>query len=102
MYKMDMFKDKSWGFPGGAVVESLPADAGGAGLWPGPGKIPHATERLGPWAMAAEPARPEPVLHTGEATTVRGPHTTKKEKKKEKEWVKSDTLRFLQKMQERE
>ena len=31
--------------------------------------------------MAAEPAHPEPVLRTGEATTVRGPHTAKKKKK---------------------
>ena len=27
------------------------------------GKIPHAAERLGPWATIAEPARLEPVLH---------------------------------------
>ena len=32
------------GFPGGAVVESLPANAGGVGLIAGQGtKIPHAT-----------------------------------------------------------
>ena len=28
-------------------------------------RIPHATEWLGPSAMAAEPARPEPVLCDG-------------------------------------
>ena len=33
------------GFPGGAVVESLPANAGDV---PRSGKIPHAAERLGP------------------------------------------------------
>ena len=51
------------GFPGGAVVASPPADAGHTGSCPGPGtgKIPHAAERLGPWAMVAEPVRPEPV-----------------------------------------
>ena len=27
------------------------------------GKIPHATEQLGPWATITEPARLEPVLH---------------------------------------
>ena len=27
-----------WGFPGGAVVESLPADAGDRGSSPGPGR----------------------------------------------------------------
>ena len=35
------------GFPGGAVVESPPADAGDAGSCPSPG-VPHAAERLGP------------------------------------------------------
>ena len=39
------------GFPGGAVVENLPA-----------GKIPHAAEQLGPWATITDPARLEPVL----------------------------------------
>ena len=36
------------GFPGGAVVESLPANAGGHGFEPWSGKIPHAAEQLGP------------------------------------------------------
>ena len=37
------------GFPGGAVVENLPANAGDTGSSPGlAGKIPHATEQLGP------------------------------------------------------
>ena len=49
------------GFPGGAVVESLPANAGDTGS--SPGKIPHATEQLGPWATTTEPVRLEPVLH---------------------------------------
>ena len=35
----------------------------GHGFEPWSGKIPHATERLGPWAAIAEPARLEPVLH---------------------------------------
>ena len=29
------------------------------------GKIPHAAERLGPWATITEPARLEPVLRNG-------------------------------------
>ena len=45
-------KIKFPGFPGGAVAESLPADAGDTGSIPGPdpwsGKIPHATEQMGP------------------------------------------------------
>ena len=45
------------GFPGGAVVENLPANAE-----PWSGKIPHAVEHLGPWATTTEPARLEPVF----------------------------------------
>ena len=36
------------GFPGGAVVQSPPADAGENGFMPRSGKIPHDAERLGP------------------------------------------------------
>ena len=32
---------------------------------PRAGKIPRATQRLGPWATTAEPARLEPVLRNG-------------------------------------
>ena len=43
----------------------------GYGFEPWSGKIPHATEQLGPWATITEPARLEPVLcnkrgHDGE------------------------------------
>ena len=31
-------KAKLWGFPGGAVVENLPANAGDTGSSPGPGR----------------------------------------------------------------
>ena len=34
----------------------------GHGFEPWSGKIPHAAERLGPWATIAEPARLKPVL----------------------------------------
>ena len=37
----------------------------GHGFEPWSGKIPHAAERLGPWATIAEPARLEPVLRNG-------------------------------------
>ena len=50
------------GFPGGAVVENLPANAGDTGSSPGLGKTPHAAEQLGLWATTTEPARLEPVL----------------------------------------
>ena len=39
--------EKMGGFPGGAVVENLPANAGDMGSSPGLGRIPHATEQLG-------------------------------------------------------
>ena len=34
----------------------------GHGFEPWSGKIPHATEQMGPWATITEPARLEPVL----------------------------------------
>ena len=59
-------KVNTMGFPGGAVVESLPANAGDTGSSPGLGRshIPHATEQLGLWAITTEPARLEPVLRS--------------------------------------
>ena len=41
-------KERMSGFPGGAVVENLPANAGGHGFKPWSGKIPHAAEQLSP------------------------------------------------------
>ena len=38
MYYSVYFKTIWWGFPGGAVVKSLPANAGDTGLRPGPGR----------------------------------------------------------------
>ena len=55
-------KTNGGGFPGGAVVENLPANARGHGFEPWSGKIPHAAEQLGPWATTTELARLEPVL----------------------------------------
>ena len=37
----------------------------GHGFEPWSGKIPHATEQLGPWATTTEPAQLEPVLRNG-------------------------------------
>ena len=51
-----------WGFPGGTLVENLPAQCRGHGFEPWSGKIPHAAEQLGPWATTTEPAHLEPVL----------------------------------------
>ena len=69
---------KLWGFPGGAVVENLPANAGDTGSSPGLGR-PHMPRSS--WAR-------EPQLlslriwslcsATREATIVRGPRTAMK------------------------
>ena len=46
------------GFPGGAVVENPPANAGDTGLIPGQGtKIPHTTGQLSPRAASTELVR---------------------------------------------
>ena len=42
------FKTITLGFPGGAVVENLPAQCRGHGFEPWSGKIPHAAEQLSP------------------------------------------------------
>ena len=44
----ELTRDHQEGFPGGAVVENLPANARGHGFEPWSGKIPHAAEQLGP------------------------------------------------------
>ena len=71
---MNVRKTKPQGFPGGAVVGSLPANAGDTGSSPGLGKIPHAAEQLSPWATTTEPARLEPVLRNGREREERPAH----------------------------
>ena len=71
-------KSREWGFPGGAVVENLPANAGDTGSSPGLGRS-HV-----PWSCWAH----EPQLlslriwslcsATREAAIVRGPRTVMK------------------------
>ena len=51
MCQPDWLKDAQ-GFPGGAVVENPPANAG---FEPWSGKIPHATEQLSLCATTTEP-----------------------------------------------
>ena len=46
---------------------------GGHGFGPCSGGIPHAAERLGPWAAATEPVRLEPVLRSGRGRDSEGP-----------------------------
>ena len=66
------------GFPGGAVVENLPANAGDTGSSPGLGRsrMPRSDWACEPqllslrvWSLCST---------TGEAAIVRGPHTTMK------------------------
>ena len=59
----------------------------GHGFVPRSGKIPHATERLGPWAMAAEPACPEPVLRNGRGHNSERPAYRKKKKGKKRKYT---------------
>ena len=47
--------DKTWDFPGGAVVMNPPANAGDSGSSPGPGRS-HAAEQLSPCATTTAPA----------------------------------------------
>ena len=64
-----------WGFPGGATVENLPANAGDTGSSPGLGRshMPRSNWARDPqllslhvWSLCSA---------TREAATVRGPHT---------------------------
>ena len=48
----DLFGD----FPGGTVVENLPANAGDTGSSPGPGRSHMAVEQLSPCTTTTEPA----------------------------------------------
>ena len=37
-YLSSLLRNTSWGFPGGAVIKNLPANAGDMGSSPGPGR----------------------------------------------------------------
>ena len=71
-------KESCWGFPGGAVVEGLPANAGDTGSGPGLGRshVPQSGYAREPqllslrvWSLCSA---------TGEAAIVRGPCTAMK------------------------
>ena len=56
----DVKKNVLWYFPGGLVVKNPPCHAGNMGSIPGQGiKLPHATEKLSPWATTTELCTPE-------------------------------------------
>ena len=68
----------SWGFPGGAVVENLPANAGDTGSSPGPGRS-HMSRS--DWAREPQLLSLRvwsPCSATREAAIVRGPRTAMK------------------------
>ena len=83
-------KIKSWGFPGGAVVEGLPAGAGDMGSSPGLGgsHVPRTSWARGPqllslrvWSLcpatggAAMVGGPRTAMGSGPCTAMRsGPH----------------------------
>ena len=78
LFSLHLFRKQLLGFPGGAVVESLPANAGDAGLGPGLGgsRMPRSGWAREPqllslhvWSLCSA---------TGEAATVRGPRTAMK------------------------
>ena len=68
------------GFPGGAAVESPPADARDTGSCPGPGRshMPRSGWAREPWPLSLRVR--SLCSGTGEATTVRGPRTTHTQK----------------------
>ncbi|XP_073648792.1 DNA helicase MCM8 isoform X4 [Tursiops truncatus] len=70
------------GFPGGAVVEGPPADAGDTDSCPGPGRshMPRSGWAREPWPLSLRVW--SLCSATGEATTVRGPRTAKKKKRR--------------------
>ena len=77
-------KNLGQGFPGGAVVGSPPADAGGAGSCPGPGgsRMPRSGWAREPWPLGLRVR--SLCSATGGAAAVRGPRTAKKIKIKNK------------------
>ena len=72
--------NKKWfvGFPGGAVVRNLPANAGDTGSSPGPGRshMPRSNWACEPQLLSLRVWSLCPA--TREAATVKGPRTTMK------------------------
>ena len=58
-----MHKDDVVGLPWWHSGWESTCQCRGHGFEPWSGKIPHATEQLGPWATTTEPAHLEPLLH---------------------------------------
>ena len=78
------YKKTNRGFPGGTVFESPPAGAGDTGSCLGPGRshMPRSGWAREPWPLGLHVRSTCSTM--GEATTVRGPHTAKENKTKQK------------------
>ena len=76
-----MATEQSRDFPGGPVVKNLSANAGGMGLDPWSGKIPHAMGQLNPCITTAEPVSLEPVLHGERSRHNEKPSATAREER---------------------
>ena len=64
LYKTGLIKSTLQGFPGGAVVENLPANAGDRGSSPGPEKshMPQSNKACAPQLLSLRPRAHEPQL----------------------------------------
>ena len=82
-------KNNRMGFPGGAVVESPPADAGDVGSCPGPGRshMPQSGWVREPWPRGLRVR--SLCSATGEDATVRSPRTAKNKTTTTKSYIKS-------------
>ena len=54
-YCLKLINQEMRGFPGGAVVKNLPANAGDTGSRPGSERSQHAVQQLSPCATTTEP-----------------------------------------------
>ena len=77
-YLLGIYSRKRWGFPGGAVVENLPANAGDTGSSPGLGRshMPRSSWAREPQLLSLRVWSLCPA--TGGAVIVKGPHTAMK------------------------
>ena len=77
------FKNNMWGFPGGAVVENLPANAGDTGSSPGLGRshMPRSNWAHEPQLLSLRSATREAAIVRGPCTAMKsGPHSPQLEK----------------------
>ena len=77
LWYVNYISKKSWhlGFPGGAVVKSLPANAGDTGLIPGPGRshMPRSNWARAPQLLSLRSGAREPRVLKPPAPGARAP-----------------------------